>query len=439
MRYIERLPVKTIAQRLNTTERNVMWHLHDAREKIKKDVKNMSNQTDFKYRPRKFRIGITGDPGPNCDAFKLNEILTAQNICLVCSEAPRNIDEIADLLGFPKAYLENDLQWLEQKEFIKKKGSRYSTDFFVKTIEFQAKIIQLFMEHRATYSDKIIEQLLAREKEIKAIGFHGSDKPMKKLLWFLIYSYFMHTWAKNTDQINIEDCPHRTDGGKYIPTCWELPNQNTIEVLRYAYGAKYRDMTNWCTNGPITLNSPQTSWVGVFNVLENKRANTSLTKLLLDLYDSKYIKVLKKSLKKDFNLNTLNEDERVILSEIIGYGWMKPTFPSKLEGLGVVEECSYIPNFLVFTSQQAQNIGKIYEDIYQEMKPEIEIIQSEIAKLCKTNLPKLPDFIFRYAKSNSEGIAQDITYGIAYYDDILYKPKNEDECELLTLQMVIDG
>ena len=79
---------------------------------------------DYVYRPKQLRMGICGQAVAQLDTKKFEESLVRQNICIACYEEPKNLDEMAGMLGIPKAYLEFDLRWLVEKEFVTEKEGR---------------------------------------------------------------------------------------------------------------------------------------------------------------------------------------------------------------------------------------------------------------------------------------------------------------------------
>ena len=110
--YIDELPVRAISEKLNITESTVKWYLYDTRKKLK--------------------MAISGDSGPAPDAHKITESLTKQNICLACYKEAKTPKELSEMLGIAQAYIEFDLKWLVEKQFMKNENDKYYTMFSIK-------------------------------------------------------------------------------------------------------------------------------------------------------------------------------------------------------------------------------------------------------------------------------------------------------------------
>jgi len=262
MHYIDEMPVKKIAHKLNITESNVKWHLFETRKKIKKEIEEMNTTNiNYVYRPGKLQMAISGSAGTAPNTNKINESLTKQNICLVCYKEPKTIDAITEMLGIPKAYIEYDLKWLVEQQYMKKEGNKYYTMFSIKDFDFSMKVAKVFYENKAKFSDVIIEKFMARESEIKAIGFHGSDMPMEKLLWLLIYRFTGFICEKVVYHEKKYPAPERPimpDGGQYFPLGFDR-SDNDIKPEDYI-SEKYKEIAKWSSNGSMTHSTVDNTW-----------------------------------------------------------------------------------------------------------------------------------------------------------------------------------
>ena len=84
LHYLEGLPVRDVASKLNSTESAVTWHLFDARKKVKKELKAMKNESSYLYSPGKMSVNASGDVPHIPDTDKINGSLIRQNLCLLC-------------------------------------------------------------------------------------------------------------------------------------------------------------------------------------------------------------------------------------------------------------------------------------------------------------------------------------------------------------------
>lgn len=424
MHYIDELPLKSISQKLNITEASVKWHLYDTRKKLKREINEMNN-TNFVYRPGKLHMAISGNPGPKPDAYKINESLTKQNICLACAKEPKTPDELAEMLGIAKAYIEYDLQWLVEKQFVKKDGGRYVTMFSIKEHDFDVRISNLFLENKSKFSDVIVEKFISKKDKIKAIGFHGSEQPVEKLLWLFIYRFIEFTLDKVIREENKYPQPERPimpDGGQYFPLGFDRSesNDNQVEFLN----EKYKGIGKWNSNGAMYNPGDKVAlrWLGLYN------AGKHNLEMLFSSYSSSKnynaYQVLLKTLEKDFNIENLNEDEKAILSEIISYRWVSK------------KDNKIVHNFSVFTKSQERELLSVFDEIYSDINEEIHTLLEEIEKLCRANLPKHLDYYLNYHIYMTFYSAMVMTTGFAYYDGKLYDPKDDVECGLLTFQVI---
>ena len=425
MHYIDDLPVKSISKKLNITESSVKWHLYDTRKKLKKEIIEMNN-TDFVYRPGKLHMAVSGNSGPAPDTWKINESLTKQNICLACCKEARTAGELAEMLGIAQAYIEFDLKWLVEKQFMKNENGRYYTMFSVKKPDFEAKITDFFLKNKEKFSDAIVNKLIKKQDKIKAINFYGADQPFEKLLWLLIYlciNYIGNKISYLENKYPMPERPIMPDGGQYFPLGFDRSEtgKTSLEYLP----EKYRKIVNWDSNGAMA--NPRDDgislrWYGLYKA--GKHTLAMLFSSQPNLKYSEIYRIFYKTLSGDFIIDDLNDDEKEILSEIISYGWISK------------KDDKIIHNFCVFTQEHFKASESIFGEIYEEMKGDIYEIFSEIEKLCRADLPKHLDFYINYHIYMAFYNAHVLTTGFAYYDGKLYEPKDETECGLLTFQVI---
>lgn len=106
LHYLDGLSIAEVAERLETTESTITWYLFEARKKIRKEFDIMKDIKSHVYRPGRLSLGGSGLMPASPDTDKINESLIKQNICLLCYREGKTIDELAELTGIPKPYLE---------------------------------------------------------------------------------------------------------------------------------------------------------------------------------------------------------------------------------------------------------------------------------------------------------------------------------------------
>ena len=422
--YIDELPVKTISEKLNITESTVKWHLYDTRKRLKKEITEM-DITNFVYRPGRLHMAISGNSGSAPDTDKINESLTKQNICLACYKEAKTPKELSEMLGIAQAYIEFDLKWLVEKQFMKNENDKYYTMFSIKDRKAWDTTHNLFIKNKENFCDVIIEKFIVKQGKIKDINFYGSSQPMEKLLWLLIYKFVGYIDYKVTYEEGRYPQPERPimpDGGQYFPLGFgdcEM-NAETVKLL----DEKYMEIGDWDANGAMQsithTQGERFHWMGLY-----KAGNNALQNLFSYGEKNLQIKlVLLKALNKDFNTEDLNDEEKAILSEIISYGWLSK------------KDDKIICNFCVFTYKQEEMLQNIFAEIYEEIKDETYKVFNEIENLLHADLPKQLDFYKNYHIYMTFYNAIPIITGFAYYDGKIYDPKDEAECGLLAFQVI---
>ncbi|MCL2816746.1 MAG: RNA polymerase sigma factor, partial [Oscillospiraceae bacterium] len=185
LHYLDGLPVREVAARLNITETAAEWHLFDARKKVKKELETMKNENTYVHSPGRLIMAAVGNVPKVPDTDKINDSLIRQNVCLLCRGEGKTIDELAGLLGISKPYLEFDLDWLADCEFLSFDGRRYQTAFIITDKKHSEYRNELYLQNINLFK-KLTEYIWTNENKIRDIGFYGSDFPMEKLMWSLL-------------------------------------------------------------------------------------------------------------------------------------------------------------------------------------------------------------------------------------------------------------
>ena len=411
--YIDGLPQKTIAERLGISESAVKWHLHDTRQKLKKEMaEDMKQQKEqnFVYRPEKLSMAINGEMPPKADIRPLEDSMVRQNLCVACYEEPKSLDELTELLGIPKAYLEFDLQWLVEREFMILENGKYATTFYINSETAKQECYKVYCNLREQVSDVIVTGLLEAEDKIRAVGFHGSDLPMDKLMWLLIYVFCDYYQYEDSD-LRFEK-PIRPDGGKYFPLgyledsdkirSWALDNRD------FAYCGPARD-------GGF-------SWFGLYNFGYSE---------ILDLMDGftpeseRMNELLVELVNKDFDLSWIEEDRKCDLAKLVEQGYIK------LQGEKAV------PQFVVMSGVQLNRLyDEVLAPIAERLQPGYALLKTELKKLYGEKMPKHLKEVSKLPYVQALYAMEYVTTLMAFKDDLLYVPKDSAEGEFLTLMYV---
>lgn len=405
--YIDKLSVRQISDMHRISESNVKWHLYDSRKKLKKEIMKMSD-TEYVYRPRKLHLALSGQAVLMPDTTVINQSLTKQNICIACYKQARTLDEMNQILGIPKAYIEDDLQWLVEREFIKENNGRYLTMFMIDTAEYEQGKYAVYLQHKEGLSDVIINELLAAEDNIRKIRFYGSDKPMSKLLWMLIYRFcnYSHIPYKT------KDAPIRPDGGKYFPLGFDRSDADLIE--------KVVDTTDWAYNG--AMRSSDFYWFGLYNFGKSEIEN------LMTKYTGEWFvlhQLLCKVISCEFDITNFDKNEKYELSKLVQRKFV------------TMDGRRALPNFCVFTSEQYQQLlDTVFAPIHKKISDELQSLVADFEQYCKENVPaQLKDDFSLFVDMALKDISY-LTTIFAFNDSKLYVPRDNHDGEFLTFMYI---
>ncbi len=421
--YLDGLSIADTAQRLNTTENAITWHLFDARKKVRREIENMDAKTNYVYRPGKLSIGVSGDSGPNPDTKWISGSLIRQNLCLLCYRESKTIDELVSLTGIPKPYLEFDLNWLVEREFMTLEGKKYSTSFPIISRNHMQEIDALYRDTRKDLIDKVIEYLWSHENEIRRIGFYGSDFPKERLMWAII-TMFISFVSRNSSLLTrlkrMDDRPIRPDGGKYIIMAADKSEADELYPSEILWGGYSGIWSDSCIPGSgidmyywLGVNS----FAGVKYHPEITRADGTTRTLLHWIYSS--------ATEPWFADDKLEPHGKEALAEAVA------------DGLIEKDGDAYKPKFVVFTLEQME---KLREDIYRPLMESIEPVLNDLGKkisvMHKADFPKI---IKHYADYHSYIDLWDFgiyTLMYAAQDGKLWMPDTPEQGTSLTLVII---
>lgn len=421
--YIDRIPQQEIAERLGIAVSTVKWHLFDTRKKLRKELETMmekGKEQDFVYRPKKLHLGISGQAVAQPDTEKLEESLTRQNICVACYREPKNLDELSGMLGVPKAYLEFDLKWLIEKEFIAEQAGRYVTTFLISTDEERFGYFEIYYKHRRELSDVVVNGLVKAEEKIRAIGFHGCDAPMEKLLWLLIYrfcNYFDWAMAKASRQ-----APIRPDGGRYFPLGFLREEEKRRTFDSVILPSRFvEDVCSWNQNG--SMNNDNFHWFGLYDF------GGSEIESMMDGFTPEWEhlhSILCTILHSDFDASWIQDDKRYMLAQLLEKGFV------------TLHGSKAVPDFAVFTASQYESLTKeVFEPIAQELRESYEKLREELEKYFAGRVPAQ---LQKYRELPVDHALNDfawLTTLLAFEDGRLLVPESRKEREFLTMMYVI--
>lgn len=420
--YIDDQSVKEIAAKLNITAAAVKWHLFDTRKKLREEI-NAMKTTEFVYRPRTLRMAANGITHLPCDIDYIQNSLTKQNICIECWQMPRTLDELSDRLGVPKAYLEADVNWLLEREFLMENQWGYSTAFLIETAQSEQDKYAVYLKHKNTLSDVIVAELLAAEEKIREISFYGSDRPFSQLLWMLIYRFC--SWQKRPCPGIVR--PVRPDGGKYFPLGFDRSDASSVTLSV--------DTSGWMYNGPMwsEAQNGKFHWFGIYDFGESDCQE--LIRCSLPEWE-KMNEMLCTIIYSNGCVDQFDQDQLFLAAELIEKGYLKK------------EGDRLLPTFCVFTPEQyAQLEETVFEPIARKLEGEMKALAAEFVELCRGGaglaketaraiLPRQLRDCYDLWLNMALGDVGYLTTIFAFQDGMLYEPKSTDDGKTLTLLYV---
>lgn len=422
--YIDGKSQKEIAEKLNVPVSTVKWHLFDTRIKLKEEIKTMekSNETlqEFIYRPKHLHVAINGQPRAEMDTNKINASLAKQNICLSCYEKPQTLNQLNSLLGIPKPYLEDDLNWLVEKEFILETKDGYQTNFEISNEKTVQGVYEIYLKYRKELSDVIVSELMKAEEKIKACGFYGNTLPMNKLLWILIYFLCAGFDSFKDEEI---DRPIHSDGGKYFTLGFDCSRYDDAKICL--------DTRDWSMNGPMSAYFEKFGkfmWYGLYNFGESdiidivmekyKHENLPLSKMLeeiLGTYDGKSF---------SYSISSLDNNQKETLALLVKKGFVK------------IEDEKVLPNFCVFNRKQMEEITPLFEAIKDKVEKAVLQVKADLYAYYEKQIPKPLKYMKSVFVNQALGDLGWLTTMLAFNDKKLFVPATKEEGEFLTLLFV---
>ncbi|WBW96507.1 RNA polymerase sigma factor [Oceanirhabdus sp. W0125-5] len=428
LHYLDGLSIVEVAKKLNITDSAVKWHLFDARKKMKREFDSMKKDNSYVYRPGKLILGLSGMPGPNPDTKRVNESLIRQNICLLCYNNLKTIDEISKLTGVPKPYLEFDLNWLIDREFLTLNGNKYSTTFPIIGKKHRQDIGDLYSKTRTDYIDKIINYLYNHESDIKKIGFYGSDFETEKLMWSIIM-LFLSYFSRNSDiAVKLKeknDRPIRPDGGQYYIIGNDLSDNQKLNPNGYFTPKGWSDFYGICSDICATNGEYESYyWLGLYNFKgssyhpeivsdTNKNSRKLWHKLFCSLIDT------------DFDINKLSVEDKEKLAINVQNGIVSKN------------NDKFKPNFIIMSKEQLTQLQEeIFVPLLKKLEPKTKELVEIISEMHSKNMPPVNKGCIDYFTYLDLWYFGIYTYIFAAQDKKLYIPPTPEAGTPLTLVLI---
>ncbi|MCL2404924.1 MAG: RNA polymerase sigma factor [Defluviitaleaceae bacterium] len=426
--YLDGLSVRDVAQKLETTESAITWHLFDARKKVKKELKTMKNESSYVYSPGKMGISasVSGNVPKKPDTDKINDSLIRQNLCLLCCGVGKTIDELTALTGIPKPYLEYDIDWLNEREFLLLDGKRYHTSFIIINRRYFEYRKDVYQKNKTHISGKIIDYLSQNESAIREIGFMGSDFPLERLLWPIITMFINYVSSKSELFLRLkshDNCAIHADGGKYHVMASDKSDDHATDVSGRYDNSGWEDFWGiWSDsyeNGKQVRNPGTCYWLGVYNFVKQETRPEIVT---CDEDTRKFLHKLYCNIQQDSGLN-VNEREK--LAEAVESGLISKNGNT------------YITNFTIFTKKQLATLQeKVYAPLLVAIKPKLDVLAKQFSKNHRVNFPNAKEGNINYHTYLDLWMFGIFTLMFGAEDNKICIPHTPEEGALLTLVLI---
>lgn len=185
LHYIHGRGLKEVAASLGIPEGTVKRRLHEARLIIKRGMLTVKTPTTRSYDPDILSLVMNGN---NTGAvWPYMRRLLSRNVLSAASDAPVSISELANQLGLPSAYVEDEVKLLVEATLLIPKGrNTFQTGFIVidhdQLREIESKTVDVGRE----LADRFAEALSKRRGDLLRFGYYGAAFPWETQLWMFL-------------------------------------------------------------------------------------------------------------------------------------------------------------------------------------------------------------------------------------------------------------
>ena len=179
------------------------------------------NTENLNLKPVRFtHTGSSGNTMGKGTDYYLSKLI-AQNIAYAAYHRPKTITEIAEALGAPAAFIEDEIASLEDNGFLDKMpGGKYQTNIYIEHLdkEVMERKHELFKRYVKPVCEQYIPLVLESVKEHKSMGLYTPKDDINFLIWTLISYACKHKFYFKPGPYDSKYRVKRKDGGDYIAT-----------------------------------------------------------------------------------------------------------------------------------------------------------------------------------------------------------------------------
>lgn len=188
MYYLDELPMSVIAKRLDIPENRVKQRLYTAREKIRKEVIDMSTtKTEKTIKLYDLMLAFYGGNLFKYDPRdKISSSLLRKNIIISCRKKAKSIQELSEEFDVSLAIMKDEVKQIPEDFLKKMSGEKYITNSIVIDIELQEKIDKLIAQITVDYFKDVKKYLLSQKNAIMELPYINPPKSFEHLLWWYL-------------------------------------------------------------------------------------------------------------------------------------------------------------------------------------------------------------------------------------------------------------
>ena len=222
MHYYDKLSVKEIALTLGISQGTVMWHLSDARTKLKAGIDMNVNEQNLVINPIKFvNMGTCGSPSPMGGTETMFDNRLKENIAWACYHEPKTLEEISRIIGVSSFYVADNLEKLVDYAYIDKldnsKNPKYRTNMLISDLRIDLDYGDWFEKATELLIEKyILQTFTAFESDPKHWGFSCDGDDINFLKYNLVMACLAKFWLADNGDNFAKFQVQRPDGGNFI-------------------------------------------------------------------------------------------------------------------------------------------------------------------------------------------------------------------------------
>ncbi|MCH5316427.1 MAG: RNA polymerase sigma factor [Eubacterium sp.] len=247
MFYLDGMSTAEIAKRQNISETAVRQRLFSARNKVRSEVKEMTEINNKPVALDKINYVIWGDGDPLWgDPNTIFNRVLSKHIVWLCRKKPMTSIEISKELGVPTIYVEDELEVLAYgangKYGLLRRldNGRYALNFILLDKDEMKEAAAICTEHIPTVCDIIYDYIEKRKNDYLAFPYLNKNVDLNLVLWQQVYTMARafadnvetKLWEKYFSDRKRPDRPFSVYGyvdyGKYYGGGWDSVDAENV-------------------------------------------------------------------------------------------------------------------------------------------------------------------------------------------------------------------